>query len=192
MNPYNVPNATGVPTPVDGSVQPAVPVQVVDLSKNAQGVYADAPANPYPQPVPAAQPVQAMPQPVQVMPQPVQAMPQPQYSPQQLVYPQDGSQYYQGATQQAVFQAPPPEMNRKVPMSCAGVPDLGVGEAIVMLVLNVFLPGVGTMIGGCMNYGSCNCCIVIIGIIQLFATSLFFGYLWGIISGILAIVYARQ
>ena len=32
----NVPNATGVPAPVDGSVQPAVPAQVVDLSKNAQ------------------------------------------------------------------------------------------------------------------------------------------------------------
>ena len=64
------------------------------------------------------QPVQAMPQPVPAMPQPVQAMPQPQYSPQQVVYPQDGSQYYQVATQQAVFQAPPPEMNRGVPMSC--------------------------------------------------------------------------
>lgn len=68
-----------------------------------------------------------MPQPVQVMPQPAPqaypspvdpAMPQPQYPPQQVVYPQNGSQYYQGATQQAVFQAPPPEMNRGVPMSC--------------------------------------------------------------------------
>lgn len=67
-----------------------------------------------------------MPQPVQVMPQPAPqaypspvdpAMPQPQYPPQQPGYPQDGSQYYQGATQQAVFQAPPPQMDRRVPMS---------------------------------------------------------------------------
>ena len=49
-------------------------------------------------------------------------MPQPQYPPQQPMYPQDGSQYYQDATQQAVFQAPPPETDRRVPMSYVLLP----------------------------------------------------------------------
>lgn len=61
-----------------------------------------------------------------------------------------------------------------------------------MLVLNILFPGIGTMVGGCMNHGGCSCCIVTIGIVQMFTTLLVFGYFWGIVSGVLAIVYARK
>lgn len=60
-------------------------------------------------------------------------------------------------------------------------PTLSLCSAICVLILNIFLPGVGTMIMGCLsnNPGSWVC----IGFAQLALTIIIVGWIWSIVTG---------
>ena len=72
----------------------------------------------------------------------------------------------------------------------ADYPKLQVGLALAVLILNIFLPGIGTIVMGCVsnNSGSWIC----IGICQMFLTFLIIGWIWAIITGIMCVSNARQ
>ena len=71
-----------------------------------------------------------------------------------------------------------------------GYPRLDKTTALVVLILNIFFPGIGTMIMGCIgnNAGGFIC----IGICQLLLTVFLIGWIWAIITGINALKYARD
>ncbi len=71
-----------------------------------------------------------------------------------------------------------------------GYPRLDKTTALVILILNIFFPGIGTMIMGCIgnNAGGFIC----IGICQLLLTFLLIGWIWSIITGVNALKYARD
>jgi hypothetical protein len=73
----------------------------------------------------------------------------------------------------------------------ADYPELPVGLALAVLVLNIFLPGIGTMVMGC-NSGAYAGSWVCIGICQMFLSLLFIGWVWGIITGIICLSRARN
>jgi TM2 domain-containing membrane protein YozV len=53
---------------------------------------------------------------------------------------------------------------------------------IVCLVLNIFFPGIGTMVNGCLGV---HCSTgIIYGILQLLTAPLLIGWIWSIIYGI--------
>ncbi|CAD5215437.1 unnamed protein product [Bursaphelenchus xylophilus] len=83
------------------------------------------------------------------------------------------------------------------------VPCLPYPLAIVCCVLNVILPGFGTIISGCMVCccGSFECpnprCIVFCsnfycGLLQLLLSPLIIGYIWSIIWGILFLQLSKK
>ena len=54
--------------------------------------------------------------------------------------------------------------------------------AIVCLLLNIFLPGVGTIVHACMGTNSGPG--IIYGILQILTTGFFIGWIWSIIYGV--------
>jgi len=66
------------------------------------------------------------------------------------------------------------------------VPIFDQVTAIVLLFINIFVPGIGTMIVGCIAGGNTNCFAwFCIGFLQLFLTPIFLiGWIWAIITGV--------
>ena len=69
-------------------------------------------------------------------------------------------------------------------------PNLDVGTAVFILIMNIFFPGLGTMIMGCFSVNCCtwNC----IGLCQMFLSIIIVGWIWAIITGVMALDYAQK
>jgi len=73
----------------------------------------------------------------------------------------------------------------------ADYPQLPVGLALAVLILNVFFPGIGTMVMGC-NSGAYAGSWICIGICQMFLCFILIGWIWAIITGIICLSRARN
>lgn len=76
-------------------------------------------------------------------------------------------------------------------MCCAD--DLEVvtpGCACILLIINIFLPGIGTIINGLS--GTVNCTIILVGILQLLLTVLLIGWIWSIYFGCMMVSRAKE
>ena len=63
------------------------------------------------------------------------------------------------------------------------IPKLSPTLAIGLLILNIFFPGLGTMIVGCVSKQKDVCCgWFCIGFLQMIFASCIFGWVWAIIS----------
>jgi hypothetical protein len=66
------------------------------------------------------------------------------------------------------------------------LPSLNPALAVILLVVNIFLPGLGTMILGCLN-NECNWNHIVVGLLQLLLAGLIVGWIWSIWWGILLV-----
>jgi hypothetical protein len=68
-------------------------------------------------------------------------------------------------------------------------PELGKCLALIILIINIVLPGVGTIIMGCCssNCGEWFCT----GILQILLTVLLIGWIWSICTGINCLNHSR-
>ena len=55
--------------------------------------------------------------------------------------------------------------------------------AILMLIMNIIIPGTGTMLNGCFGYVCYE--LVIIGFLQLITAPILVGWIWSIWYGVL-------
>lgn len=72
------------------------------------------------------------------------------------------------------------------------IPVMSTCSAVVILIINIFLPGWGTILMTCCNGGDYFAEHILVGLIQFFATPLLFGYIWSIIWGIYAITKSHS
>jgi hypothetical protein len=72
----------------------------------------------------------------------------------------------------------------------SGYPRLDSSLAVLILILNILFPGIGTIVMGCnsTNSGSWIC----IGILQIFLSMFLIGWIWAIITGIICLSNARR
>ena len=72
------------------------------------------------------------------------------------------------------------------------IPILDPGTALVVLILNIFFPGIGTMITGCVgrnaNVGAWFC----LGFLQLILLFCLIGWIWSIITGIQVLTRSNE
>ena len=59
--------------------------------------------------------------------------------------------------------------------------------AIVLLILNIFFPGLGTLINACMGDGGVVGDQIIVGILQWLTAICIFGWIWAIWWGIIMV-----
>jgi hypothetical protein len=78
------------------------------------------------------------------------------------------------------------------------VPNIGSGGAIAVLILNIFFPGLGTMVCGCIPHkemtsftGHC-CCFFWLGVAHLTLTFFSVGWILGIVLGCQLITVANM
>jgi hypothetical protein len=64
------------------------------------------------------------------------------------------------------------------------IPSVNILLAILLLIVNIFLPGVGTMIIACVN-GKFQGEHIIVGILQFITAGIIIGWVWSIWWGIL-------
>ena len=73
----------------------------------------------------------------------------------------------------------------------SNIPQMKIAYAIIVLVVNVIVPGVGTMLfvafGGKENMTE----HILIGVLQLLGTFIFIGWIWSILWGVFAFDKAR-
>jgi hypothetical protein len=67
-------------------------------------------------------------------------------------------------------------------MCCTPPNPTNFPMAVLMLVLNIILPGTGTMLNGC--FGRVCCDLIIIGFLQMITAILLVGWIWSIWYGI--------
>jgi hypothetical protein len=60
------------------------------------------------------------------------------------------------------------------------VPVLDSTQAIICLVINIFVPGIGTIVGGVMGQKP----LIGRGIAQLLLSIIIVGWVWGIVTGV--------
>jgi len=69
------------------------------------------------------------------------------------------------------------------------IPKVSPSQAIFCLIVNIVLPGIGTMIAGCIipeneiNYTRNCCCIFWLGFLHLILTPVFVGYIFALVYG---------
>jgi hypothetical protein len=75
-----------------------------------------------------------------------------------------------------------PDKTASMNQNNKGYPSVSNCTALIILIINIFLPGVGTMIMGCYSE-SCGkwACI---GIVQILLAALIVGWIWAIYTGI--------
>jgi len=84
------------------------------------------------------------------------------------------------------------------PNSCGHpVPRVSVGAAIACLIINIFFPGFGTMISGCVPnenkidfIGNC-CCFFWLGVLHISTVIIFVGWILAIVFGVQLITVAN-
>ncbi|XP_030854573.1 protein SPEC3-like [Strongylocentrotus purpuratus] len=91
------------------------------------------------------------------------------------------------------------------PNACrAAIPSMHIAMAVTCLILNIFLPGIGTIVAGfavfcCANPGQSDggkvgtfCLNFWVGILQLFLTLFLVGWIWAIIWGTVMIAMSAD
>ena len=68
------------------------------------------------------------------------------------------------------------------------IPSLNIVLAIIVLCINICIPGVGTMLFICLGGGANWVEHLIIGLLQFFLTILLIGWIWSICWGIFAVM----
>ena len=66
----------------------------------------------------------------------------------------------------------------------AANPYVPVDVAPIVMVMNIFAPGVGTMIAAYYDNAGCNCKTVTCGIFQMMLAALLVGWIWSICQGV--------
>eukprot|EP01080_Neovahlkampfia_damariscottae_P001415 gene1415-12035_t len=69
--------------------------------------------------------------------------------------------------------------------SILGVPRIEKSAALICLLLNVFFPGFGTLLGSLMAPSGCDFCGIIYGLLQIALAGFLIGWIWSIIWGLL-------
>ena len=67
----------------------------------------------------------------------------------------------------------------------AANPYLPMNIAILVLCLDIFLPGIGTIVSAYYDPNGCNCPTVTCGIFQMILTPILVGWIWSIVQGTL-------
>ena len=62
-------------------------------------------------------------------------------------------------------------------------PYVPVDIAPVVLVLNIFMPGVGTILAAYYDPNGCNCKAITCGIFQMLTVCILVGWIWSIVQG---------
>lgn len=63
-------------------------------------------------------------------------------------------------------------------------------EALIVLIVNIMAPGIGTMLAAC--FGSCKISTLLVGIVQLLTAPLLIGWIWAIVWSIKLRKLAKQ
>ena len=82
------------------------------------------------------------------------------------------------------------ETDKNLWLLITNVPFCEKWVAIVMCILNVLLPGVGTMIAACAGSGVVKKAQIVIGLLQFFTAYILIGWIWSIYWGYLLCVTA--
>lgn len=69
-------------------------------------------------------------------------------------------------------------------------PYVPVNVAPIVLVLDIFLPGVGTIVAAYYDPSGCNCKTITCGIFQMLTTVILVGWIWSIAQG--ACIYKKS
>lgn len=74
--------------------------------------------------------------------------------------------------------------------SASSFPEVKYSTAILILILNILIPGLGTMIVGCLSDspGSWAC----IGLLQFFLCFIIIGWIWSIVTGVMCIQSTKR
>ena len=64
------------------------------------------------------------------------------------------------------------------------IPHVNSCMALIILIINIFLPGTGTMLTGCCGTGANCCAFLLLGILQFLLFPLLIGWVWSICTGI--------
>ncbi len=77
---------------------------------------------------------------------------------------------------------------------CCGraIPYVPYNIGVLVLCLNIFLPGIGTMVSAYYDPNGCNCKTVTCGIFQLILTPVLVGWIWSIIQGTFTYKKSKQ
>lgn len=73
-----------------------------------------------------------------------------------------------------------------------GCPNCTKDNAIIVLLMDIFLGPLGVMISSALDANGCNGVVVAVGVIQACLVWFVFGYLWSFVSGILTMVNASK
>jgi hypothetical protein len=92
---------------------------------------------------------------------------------------QEGEIYYQ---QEATY---PVYSTYEQTPTMLGVPRIEKSQALMCLIFNIFIPGVGTMIGSLLAPSGCDLCSFIYGFLQFCLASMLVGWVWSLIWGLL-------
>ena len=65
----------------------------------------------------------------------------------------------------------------------ASIPYVPYNIGVLVLCLDIFLPGIGTLVSAYYDPSGCNCKTVTCGIFQLILTPVLIGWIWSIIQG---------
>jgi hypothetical protein len=138
-------------------------------------------------------PTQAYPPPVENFQPPMQTYQPPiQGGYQSQIHPQAYNQPIQNThTNNVIVIGAPTVSPILITRNVSGYPRLDTTTALIILILNILFPGIGTIVMGCqpgVNSGSWIC----IGILQMFLTLFIIGWIWSIITGIICLSNARQ
>ncbi len=61
-------------------------------------------------------------------------------------------------------------------------PTLIPAIGLCLFIMNIFIPGSGTIVAGCMSPKN-RCCLILCGIAQLFLAVIIIGWVWSCVSG---------
>mgnify|MGYP001614355122 CR=1 FL=1 len=57
------------------------------------------------------------------------------------------------------------------------------GTALLLFILNILLPGFGTLISSCVDIKGCNCMAFFVSLCQGFLAQVIIGWIWSIVHG---------
>ena len=69
-------------------------------------------------------------------------------------------------------------------MGFCDAPKVNKITATILLIVNIFFAGIGTIIGGVINEGGCDCGMVAAGILQLITYPIVVGWIWALVTSI--------
>ena len=69
-------------------------------------------------------------------------------------------------------------------------PYVPIEIAPVVLVMDIFMPGVGTIVAAYYDASGCNCKTITCGVFQMILTPILVGWIWSIIQG--ACIYKKS